>query len=520
MTKLDLDDFEHRVALRQLEAGDYEAVVALQRLCFPTIAPWSREQFMSQLTLFPEGQLGVVFDGTLVASSGSLIVRFADYTNWDDWQEVSDHGYIRNHDPEGDTLYGVETQVSPDFRGMKLARRLYDARKNLVRAKNLARMVVGGRIPGYAAVRDEMTAREYVERVSHRSLYDPVLTTQLANGFNVEQIIADEGPEKEDAGGYATYLSWPNIDYIKPRDRPSHLSTSEPVRVGFVQYQYRSIRSWEDFERQCRFFVDIASDRHADFVLFPELFTLQLRALVKTQDPAESARAIADFTPRYLELFTSMAIGFNINIIGGSQFVVEEGHLFNIAYLFRRDGTLDKQYKIQITPDERRWWGVEGGDRVRVFDTDRGKVAILICYDVEFPELARVATEKGARILFVPFNTDDRYGNYRVRLCAQARCIENQIYVVTSGVCGNLVGYDHGDSNFAESGIFTPSDIPFARDGVAVSAAPNVETAMIHDLDLELLRRTRLKGVVRNWGDRRRDLYRVVWKADGEKIEV
>ena len=104
-----------------------------------------------------------------------------------------------------------------------------------------------------------------------------------------------------------------------------------------------------------------------------------------------------------------------------AKFTVEGDRLYNVAYLFRRDGTLEKQYKLHITPSERKWWGVTHGDRVHVFETDRGRIAILICYDIEFPEIVRIAVRKGAQILFVPFNTDERHGYLRVRICAQAR---------------------------------------------------------------------------------------------------
>lgn len=161
-----------------------------------------------------------------------------------------------------------------------------------------------------------------------------------------------------------------------------------------------------------------------------------------------------------------------------------------------------------------RWWGVSGGDKLNVIDTDSGRIAVLICYDAEFPELARVAVEQGAQILFVPSNTNDRRGHLRVRISCQARAIENQVYVVNAGCVGNLPFVENADTHYAQSGIFTPSDIAFARDGVAIDAEPNVETVLFQDVDLELLRRARRNGTARNWHDRRKDLYRVVWLPD------
>ncbi len=516
MDELDLTEFETRVKLRNVRHEDFDAIVKMQKECFPKMLPWSRTQFESQLKIFPRGQFCIEVDGEIAASCASLVVDEAEYSAWDDWKSIADNGAIRNHDPDGDTLYGIEIQVSPKFRGMKLARRLYLARKELCVQMNLARMIVGGRIPGYAKVKGEMSAQVYVEKVMSKELYDPVLTTQIANGFVLEQLVPDYMPSDEDSAGYATQLVWPNLEYLPPQARRRRRAT-EPVRVAAVQYEMRPVKSFVDFEQQCRFFVDVASEDKSDFLLFPELFTLQLLSLVEAHRPGQAARELANFTPQYLELFTDLAIKHDLNIIAGSQFTVEDETLYNVSYLFRRDGTIGKQYKIHITPSEAKWWGVEGGDVVQVFDTDRGKVAILICYDVEFPELCRIATDKGAKILFVPFNTDDRYGYLRVRLCAQARCIENQVFAVSAGCVGNLPLVENADVHYAQSGIYTPADIPFARDGIAAETAPNFETVLIHDLDTELLRRARATGTVTNLRDRRRDLYGVRYMEDGEE---
>jgi len=216
-----------------------------------------------------------------------------------------------------------------------------------------------------------------------------------------------------------------------------------------------------------------------------------------------------------------LAIKYNVNIVGGSQFAIEGDELRNISYLFRRDGTIERQYKIHITPSERRWWGVKPGNEVKVFDTDRGKVAILICYDIEFPELSRIAAAQGAQIIFCPFNTDNRHGYLRIRYCAQARCIENHVYVAVSGCIGNLPFVDNADVHYAQSGIFTPADVAFSRDGIAAECTPNIETLVVQDVDVEQLRRHRLRGTVQNWNDRRTDLYRVAFTGeDGVRREV
>jgi predicted amidohydrolase/GNAT superfamily N-acetyltransferase len=513
--KLSLKQFERKIRVRQLKGSDFDALVEMQKACFPGMATWARSQIESQIAIFPEGQLCIEYSGKIVASCNSLIVDFSQYSDWHDWKQIADAGRIGNHDPEGDTLYGIEMMVHPDFRGMKLARRLYEARKQLARQKNLMRIIIGGRIPGFADQAEDMAASKYVDKVIKKDLLDPVLTPQIANGFVLRGLIPDYFPSDTASRGYATHLEWTNLEYVAPLKR--QFQAVSQVRLAVVQYQLRRIESFDDFATQVEFFVDTASDYRADFVVFPELFTLQLLSTVKTHQPGQAARKLAEFTPQYLDFFMQQAIRFNVNIVGGSQFTVEDGELYNVSYLFKRDGSLEKQYKLHTTPNERKWWGVRPGDQLNVFDTDRGRVAILLCYDVEFPELARIAAEKGAHIIFVPFNTDERNGYLRVRYCAQARCIENHVYVAISGTVGNLPSVENADIHYAQSGIFTPADFSFSRDGIASEGTPNLEHIIIHDVDLELLRRHRQTGTVRNWNDRRRDLYRLkVTEPDGD----
>jgi len=517
--EIDLREHEWRIEVRQIRIDDFDALVAMQEKCFPGMLPWARDQIESQLATFPEGQLCVEVEGKLAASSSSLILEYDPNLAWHNWKAIADGGYIRNHNPKGDTLYGIEIMVDPEYRGMKLSRRLYDARKQLCRERNLSRIIIGGRIPGFDAHAEEMSAREYVENVIDRTLHDPVLTAQLANGFTLQGLIPDYMPSDKASRGYATFCEWINLDYQRGAKRRYHHPV-EPIRLAVVQYQMRRIEGFDEFATQCEFFIDTASEYKSDFVLFPELFTTQLLSCVPSVRPGEAARQLHDFTPQYLDLFTELAVKYDVNIIGGSHFVLEADVLHNIAYLFRRDGTLGKQYKIHITPSERKWWGVTPGNTVEVFDTDCGMIAILICYDIEFPELVRIAAQKGAQIVFVPFNTDTRHGYLRVRNCAMARCVENHLYVAVAGCTGNLPFVENSDIHYAQSAIFTPADAEFARDAIAAECNANIETMIIHDVDLELLRRHRDGGSVQNWNDRRRDIYKVVYQEGDQTLEI
>ncbi len=518
MENIDLSGFERKLVIRSLRPEDYDRIEQLQEICFPGQAPWTREEFVSQVKTFPEGQLCIEYEGEVVAAASSLILDFDIYSEQHNFDEISGGGKITNHTTEGDTLYGIDIMVDPEYRGRKLARRLYEARKDLVRRLNLMRIVVGGRIPGYVKHRHKLSVREYVKEVATRAIYDPVLTTQLANDFVIKRIITDYLEEDRESGGYAVLLEWTNIDF-KP-DKHRVYRSSRPVRISAIQYKMRPIHDFSEFATQCEYFVDTASEYSADFILFPELLTTQLLSFMDVKQPSAAARKLASYTPQYLELFSRLAIEYNINIVGGSHFTLEDDHLYNAAYLFQRNGEIQQQYKLHNTPDEKHWWGIEPGEKMRVFETDRGRVAILICYDIEFPELARIAVEKGAQILFVPFCTDERHGYWRVRYCSQARCIENQVYTVIAGTVGNLPKVENMAIQYAQSAILTPSDFMFARDGIAAECTPNIETLVVHDVDLELLRRHRIWGATRNWMDRRADLYKVVeTNHSGDEIQ-
>ena len=518
MTKIDLKNFEKQIKLRLLKKEDYEDIVNLQKQCFPGMKPWKKEQFDSLIDIFQDGQICITFNKKIIASSCSLILNMDEYDETQSWREMTDRGYITNHDPSGHTLYGIEIMVDPEFRGLKLARRLYNKRKDLAQKKNLKRIVIAGRIPSYHKYANQMSARVYVQKVINKVIFDPVLTVQIANNFVLKRLIPNYLPHDIESKGFATLLEWPNLDY-KPVTKKIGL-TDESVRVCVLQYRMRAVKDFNDFANHCEYFIDVASEYYCDFIVFPEIFTTQLLSFMKDARPAVAMRQLSEFTPKYLKLFTHLAVKYNINIIGGSHFAIEDENLYNISYLFRRDGTIGKQYKIHITPSEKRWWGVKPGSRVQVFDTDKGKIAILICYDIEFPELARIAVEKGANIIFVPFNTDERRAYLRIRYCAQARCVENQIYVAISGCVGNLPRVKNLDINYAQSAIFTPSDIPFHRDGIAAECSANIETLIFQDLDINLLKKHREFGNVLTLKDRRNDLYKIKYKEDDFDTEL
>ena len=278
------------------------------------------------------------------------------------------------------------------------------------------------------------------------------------------------------------------------------------VRIAAVQYQLRPIHDWSGFENQVRFVMKAAGDYKPHFTLLPEIFTTQLLSFMDTRDLKAAVRLMDDYTPRYIELFRELAAEWNMFVIGGSHPNIRDGELLNTAYLFTPDGGVFQQDKIHRTRWEREKWGTAPGNQLRLFETPYGKIAILVCYDIEFPELSRVVCEAGADILFVPSCTDDRQGYMRVRYCCHARAIENQVFVAMTSTVGNLPVEGLG-LHYGQASILTPSDFPFARDGIAAEGTPNLEQIVIADVHLPLLEANRINGTTIPLYDKRKDVY-------------
>ena len=269
------------------------------------------------------------------------------------------------------------------------------------------------------------------------------------------------------------------------------------------------------------YFIRVVAEYNTDFVLFPESFTMQLLSISnKPLAPNLAIAELATYTERFKEMMLEFALKYDINIIGGSIATKEQDHIQNVCYIFLRDGSIHAQAKIHPTPDERHVWHMQGASKVNKIMTDCGPIGVLICYDSEFPELARHLVDQGIHILFVPFCTDQRLGYLRVRYCAQARAVENQCYVVIAGNVGNLPEVRNMNVQYAQSCILTPCDFPFARDGVAADTTPNVEMIAVADLNIKTLLASRNTGSVLHLKDRRTDLYSINWhEPDENSIE-
>lgn len=502
---------EKQIILRHLELRDYEDIRGsmVQAYAGSGTTPWSVEQIGRLIELFPEGQLGIEVDGRVVAIALAIIVNYRQFGDRHTFSRITGNFTFSTHDPYGDVLYGIELFVHPEQRGMRLGRRLYDARKELCENLNLRSIVAGGRIPNYEKFADRMTPRQYIEKVRNREIHDPALNFQLSNDFHVRKILRDYDPEDRQSRSYATLLEWANIYFEKDEQLVGNVK--DDVRIGVVQWQMRSHRDLASLLAQMEYFVDAVSDYESDFCVFPEYFCAPLMAEFNDLSEVEAIRRLARYTEPLRESMQNFAVSYNVNIIGGSMPAVgADDRLRNVGFLFRRDGTCEEFQKLHPTPDEVSRFGMVGGNAVSVFDTDAGRVGILICYDVEFPEIPRLMADRGMQILFVPFQTDTQNGYNRVRYCARARAIENECYVVIAGSVGNLPRVHNMDIQYAQSAIFTPSDFSFPVNTIKAEATPNTEMTLIADVHLPSLQELHHYGSVRNLKDRRRDLYRIV----------
>jgi predicted amidohydrolase len=279
------------------------------------------------------------------------------------------------------------------------------------------------------------------------------------------------------------------------------------MRVSAVQHHLHTVGSFEEFAAQVEHYVKAAQEYESDFVLFPELFTTQLLSIGDASGKALSIDRLPDFTERYRDLFAGLARRTGMHLIGGTHIIAEGGRLYNTAHLFYPDGRVGEQRKLHMTPTEVKEWNMAAGNELKVFDTDKGKIAVIICYDMEFPEVARIARARGADVLFCPSCTDDRHGFHRVRYTCHARTIENQVYVVVTGTVGSLPTVDFMRMNFGQAAVLTPNDVPFPPGGIMAEGVINDDAVVTADLDLELLYRVRERGSVTTWRDRRTDLY-------------
>jgi predicted amidohydrolase len=274
--------------------------------------------------------------------------------------------------------------------------------------------------------------------------------------------------------------------------------------LAAAQYGVSEIANWDAYAEKIGRWVAEAVGQGARLLVFPEYGAMELAALFGPKLRANVRRQVEELQhllEPFLALHCDLAYRHGVYLLAGS-FPVREGRAFvNRAHFFAPDGRCHAQDKLVLTPWERENWGMAPGATLNVFETAIGRIGVNVCYDAEFPLLARQHAEAGAELLLVPSATDTLAGHHRVRVACRARAVENQLYVVHAPLLSGASWSEAIDVNVGAAGIFAPCDRGLPDDGVLAEGELNWPAWIYAHLDLAALRAVREEGDVRNLRD-------------------
>lgn len=277
------------------------------------------------------------------------------------------------------------------------------------------------------------------------------------------------------------------------------------IKIATAQYDISFLADWRDYETKINRWVEVAVGKGTQILLFPEYASMELASLFGKEvysSLSEQLAAMQTVHDGYIELFKRLAKQHQCYIQSGSFPVkVESGAYRNRAYLFYPDGKIEFQDKLVMTRFENEQWFIQGGKELKCFDTEYGKVAINICYDSEFPLIARKQVEMGANLILVPSCTDTLAGYHRVKIGCQARALENQCYVVQACLVGNAEWSEAVDVNIGAAAIYTPVDRGFPDDGILAIGKLSTVQWVLGEVDLDACAVVREQGKVFNYRD-------------------
>jgi predicted amidohydrolase len=275
---------------------------------------------------------------------------------------------------------------------------------------------------------------------------------------------------------------------------------SRTVTVAAAQYNYDEAASLAAWRAKVTRWVEEAVGQGAQILVFPEYAAMELAAINgRGKDLHGSINAVSDLTHEITSLHQSLAKKHGVMIVAGSGPCRVGEQAFNIAQVCGPKGKHETFTKLMPTPWERDPWHISAGHELKVFDIGIAKVGLLICYDIEFPLLSRALAEAGAEIILAPSNTETLLGYWRVRIGAQARALENQIYTVQSPCVGPAPFCEAVAENNGAAGIFGPPDRGLPSDGVVALGEMNKPQWVIKKLQLDLIAELRQSGGVRTY---------------------
>ena len=274
------------------------------------------------------------------------------------------------------------------------------------------------------------------------------------------------------------------------------------IKLALAQYPIDEFSTWCDFVEKIEAWVAKAVSNKANLLVFPEYASMELCSLSATQQTLkESLVFVQTFLSAYQSLFQLLAEQHQLHILAGSFPVAVEAGYVNRAYFFYPDGRMDFQDKIQMTRFEKETWFISGATELKVFSTELGRIAVNVCYDNEFPMLARQQAEQGALLILAPSCTDTLAGYHRVRIGCQARALENQCYVAQSPTVGLAAWSQALDVNIGKAAVYTPVDVGFPDNGVLAEGEMNQAQWLYAELALENIATVRQVGQVTNFDD-------------------
>lgn len=273
-----------------------------------------------------------------------------------------------------------------------------------------------------------------------------------------------------------------------------------------AQYPIDRLDGWDSYTKKLRGWVDYAARRGAKLAVFPEYGSMELASLDPEHmgDLKASLHEVAALAPHVDALHMELAREHGIHILASSMPHYRDGHYRNAARLFAPSGAMGGQEKLVMTRFEREQWGVHAGGPLRLFETELGRIGVLICYDSEFPLLARALVEAGAEIILVPSCTDTMAGYNRVKVGSMARALEGQCYVIQAPTVGEAGWSPAVDVNHGAAGIYAPPDRGFPDDGVIATGAIDAQQWVFGEIDLAKVADVRRAGQVLNmthWGE-------------------
>lgn len=273
-----------------------------------------------------------------------------------------------------------------------------------------------------------------------------------------------------------------------------------PVRIAAAQYPIGQPESFTEWQAKVAAWVADAAGQSAQLLVFPEYAAMELAAIdtATASDLHASLRAVVALGPQIDVHYADMARLYDVAVLGGTRpHAVDDGRVVNRASLYLPNGQSGHQDKIMMTRFERESWDIAGGSDLRVFRTPLGMIGISTCYDVEFPMIARTQAAAGAQIILCPSCTDSLQGYYRVRIGAQARALENQIFVAQAPTVGMAPWSPALDENYGAAGVFVPPDGDSPDDGVIAIGTEGQGEWVYADVDVARVERWRTEGAVR-----------------------